>query len=315
MDYTRYASHFHCNFNTSVIIHYVCGRLVNVRVTRCWWFLYSLLINRIKGGFQRCCLFPYLSVLWVSLDRPCHHTGIPFELLLNYSLDILVTAGGRTSFATFFLFFPTTLGRNVTLSVGYAPGSSSTQSGLNVNVSRDVPKKKSTFLSLSLNFLSSSSFPLHLVNSISFPSFILLSMLSWLFLPTYIYFSFYTPPPFVCLSVPPFHTVLAFCFLGCHLLSIFTFFIIPLCPCSCPLFCILIHIFILLNLFAFVFLSLSLFAVLFLSYVSLAQACVSGLPVICLSLVGLTAFYSLNLNSVYLFIFLYLLLHSWMLNV
>lgn len=206
----------------------------------------------------------------MSLDRPCHHTGIPFELLLNYSLDILVTAGGRTSFATFFLFFPTTLGRNVTLSVGYAPGSSSTQSGLNVNVSRDVLKKKALFCLFHLIFCLLPLFPFTWLTP--FPS----PLLSY-FLCSLGYFS---PPPASHPLRP--HSILFWHSVSLAVIYCPSFYLIPL---------VSLFLSFVLYLNPYLYLVKPLCLCLSLPFpfccslsVSLAQASVSGLPVICLSI-------------------------------
>lgn len=70
-----------------------------------------------------------------------------WTLFLDWLLNILVVVGGETSFAIFSSSLLPIWGGNVTLSVGYAHGSSSNQSGLNVNV-RDVLKKLPFYLSL-----------------------------------------------------------------------------------------------------------------------------------------------------------------------
>lgn len=139
-------------------------------------------------------------------------------------------------------FFPPLLGRNVILSVGYAHGSSCTQSGLNVNVSRDVLKN---VLFCLLHFISCplpfSSLLLGICDSFSSPHLSILTLnllvfaLSWLLLP---------PTPSLLLSLPSiiFHLLspdsvpyCSLCSLVCYLLPPFSPFIQPLSLLFCNL--------------------------------------------------------------------------------
>lgn len=180
-----------------------------------------------------------------------------WTLFLDWLLNILVVVGGETSFAIFFSSLLPIWGGNVTLSVGYAHGRSTNQSGLNVNV-RDVLKK---YLSISHFFHP----------PLGYIWFFLLSQ-PFMFVLFLLVFTFSTHTSFIliphCFPPSVFVQHLFHSFLFCHLLSMFSLSISSFFSSFRP-FCIFTphpHL---------------LLIALHLSYVSLVQVCLSELPETC----------------------------------
>lgn len=191
------------------------------------------------------------------------------------------------------LFFPPPLplGGNVILSVGYAHGSSSTQSGLNVNVSRDVLKNVplSHFILYLLHFFG---LLLGISDCLSFSSDFSVFLLI-LPSPSYFFLPLAFLPLFVssASSLHCFHPLSLFSESTQYSLSTFVIY----CPCLPSLFPSFSSSFPSLPFsLSLPFLPPPLSSLpvlpLSLSYVPVVELCLSGLPATCLSSVSFVAF-------------------------